>query len=108
MTAADSDLDRMLRAHRRPTGPVTDQMPKCWCCGRVLGTYSTRPWSRKCVNQCDKVILESEFLATKPGLGWDLAQAGDKPFYRGVLAGSRRLRVAPYLAPSNLNRATVP
>lgn len=66
MTAADSDLDRMLRAHRRPTGPVTDQMPKCWCCGRVLGTYSTRPWSRKCVNQCDKVILESEFLAASP------------------------------------------
>jgi len=49
MTAADSDLDRMLRAHCRPTGLLTDQMAKCWRCRRILGACSTRPWSRKCV-----------------------------------------------------------
>lgn len=33
---------------QRHIGPITDQRPKCWRCGRTLGGFFTRPWSLIC------------------------------------------------------------
>ena len=28
---------------------ATDQRPRCWRCGRVLGKLLTRPWEMRCL-----------------------------------------------------------